>query len=101
MKGYHMLSLTKILLVAAVCLALLSGSNAVSARVLRWDLENVTFEDGEAVRVFLFDADSKSPLVSWDIYVVKAETPIVPPFSFCGPQHESARMPASLQIPSW
>jgi len=61
---------------AASSLALLGGTELISAKVLRWDLQNVTFEDGGTAHgFFLFDADAPRPaegappLIDWDISV--------------------------------
>jgi len=71
---------------------LLTHGEWANAKVLRWDLQNVAFDDGSTARgYFLFDADveREAPypgrgVVSWDIEVgvgPKAQIPF-PPFRF-------------------
>jgi hypothetical protein len=59
----------KTLLVAGLGLALGVATEATNAAVVRWELENVTFEDGgTASGFFLYDsARFGPPLVDWDI----------------------------------
>jgi len=59
---------------AAACLglALLGDAPLASAKVLQWNLQNVTFEDGDKVTgSFFFDADASdnSRLISWNISI--------------------------------
>jgi hypothetical protein len=81
-----------LLLCVALGTALFTNAEVASAKVLRWDLQNVTFEDGgTASGFFLFDADipfvnhtDRPPttgLVSWDI-AVEGEAPPCPPECF-------------------
>src|SRR3954449_9818156 len=65
----------QVLLAMALGLALMSAMGVASANVLRWDLQNVTFQDdGKAIGYFLFDADAPplgasvyGQIVGWDI----------------------------------
>jgi hypothetical protein len=82
-------SLKIAVLAAALGLALLHETEPATATVLRWDLQNVTFDaGGTASGFFLFDADNlqvpspgspRSPmLVDWSIEVTGSVLPCEP-----------------------
>jgi hypothetical protein len=78
--GYQMIPqrLLRVFSSATVGLVLLAATTTVEAKVVRWDLRNVTFgsdvvpnADGSASGFFLFDADASlgKQLIAWDISV--------------------------------
>jgi hypothetical protein len=80
-----------LLLCVALGAALFTDAEVASAKALRWDLQNVTFEDGGTANgFFLFDADVPvvdhpnrppiSGLVNWDIAVEGGPPPCPPCF---------------------
>ncbi len=76
----------KPLLATALNLALVSGIEVANAKVVRWDLQNVTFGvGGNATGFFLFDADAphNHQVVGWDITLgaVSSAWPF-PPYRF-------------------
>src|SRR3954453_18062241 len=79
----------KVFLAMGLGLALMSAIGVASAKVLRWDLLNVTFQDeGTATGFFLFDADvanQNHPLISYDITLGggNVDWPF-PPYRFTG-----------------
>ena len=61
-----------LILVAALAVMLLGGPRLADARVVRWELHSVMFDDGDPVNgYFLFDANAGpyNRLVGWDISI--------------------------------
>ena len=77
----------KIFVSATFALALLADAGLANAKLLRWELQNVVFDDGgTASGVFLFDADyaaaALNPSAGWDITVRAGTNPSIPGYRF-------------------
>jgi hypothetical protein len=93
LEGCRMKTSTKISVAAVLGLSLIAGGQSASAKILRWDLQNVTFEGGGTANgYFLYDTSiegcfSDPPghahcVTSWDIEIPGDTTGGFPDFEF-------------------
>jgi hypothetical protein len=81
-------AVTVLLSVVALGAALLTNAEIATAKIVRWELQNVTFADGgTAGGFFLWDAEASGvkQIVSWDIAIDGMDPPCppcIPPFRF-------------------